>query len=229
MDVEINIDYYNPNNKQYVYLNRIFNNLNLHRYVGWKMFVKSNKWNFDIEEIVDDIRNVPYIGHGIKIFRNHSIDMNYWKTSKEHAEEIIRRYKILNPYIKASIEKINKKVIEIDKINKQEKAMRERQSISHHIGNRVSFTGEIMALQIITKEDIERQVIVPYAQITIGDIVTEYGEYIDHINVFYKKDAFIKYCKLITIGSRVQCVGTVCKYNYENKYSITDVIINVVS
>ena len=34
-------DFYNPKNKKYVYLTKIFKDLGIHKFVGWKLFIPS--------------------------------------------------------------------------------------------------------------------------------------------------------------------------------------------
>ena len=224
----IDQNYYNPHNVKYVYITKVLKELNLGKFVGWKLLIQSNKWTFDIEDKRMEIKLIPFIGKGIKIFRNHSINMNDWKISEESAAEFKKRYRSMNPFLKARVEQINRECKEFtDKLEKSFDILN-RRYLSDRIGERVAFTGEFTKLSIRETVDRERNLIVPMAVITITNILTEYGDYIDHVNAAYTREVYLKYCKNIVIGDRVQCVGTVNKYTGEEKYGFTNVFINTI-
>lgn len=220
--------YYNPMNIEYVYINDVLKELNLTKFVGWKLLIQAGKWTFDIERKRIEIKLIPYIGKGIKIFRNHSINMNDWKISKESANEFKKRWRSMNPFLKARIEQINKECK--DFTTKLEKSfdILNRRYLADRVGERVAFTGEVTKLSIRETLDRERNVIVPMAVVTISNIITEHGDYIDHVNAAYTREVYLKYCKNVIIGNKVHCVGTVNKYTGENKYGFTNVFINAI-
>lgn len=218
--------YYNPNNIEYVYINDVLKELKLNKFVGWKLLIQAGKWTFDIEQKRVEIKLIPYIGKGIKIFRNHSVNMNDWKISKEAAQEFKKRYRSMNPYLKARVEQTNKNLnVYVSKIEESYDIMN-RRFLADRVGERVAFAGEVVKLSIRETLDREHNVIVPMAIVTITNVITEHGEYIDHVNAAYTKDIYLKYCRNIVIGDKVRCVGTVTKYTGENKYGFNNVFIN---
>lgn len=219
-------EYYNPKNIKFVYLTKIFKELGIHKFIGWKLFVPSFKWCFDIEENNIDINAIPYIGSNLKIFRNHTTDMNHWKTSEEHATEMIKRFKSLNPYVKAKLLDINNKLNTISTNWQEMQDIKTRKCISEYEGDRVSFTGEVIALNITRYIDRKLDKIIPLVQVTVSNVITEYGEELDHVNCGYSKDIYLKYYKWLSIGAKVRCVGTVTKYISEDKYGFRNVYIN---
>ena len=224
--MKTNDEFYNPKNKKYVYLTKIFKDLGIHKFVGWKLFIPSFMWCFDIEEKNLDLSTIPYIGSTLKLFRNHTTNMDHWKTSEEDALEMVKRFKSLNPYVKAKLLNINKRLNDVSTVWQAKQNIKTRQCMADYEGDRLSFTGEIVALNITRYIDRKLDKIVPLVQVTIGNVETEYGEQLDHVNCGYTKDIYLKHYKWLNIGAKVRCVGTVTKYISEDKYGFRNVYIN---
>lgn len=220
--------FYNPSNIKFIFINQLLKELNLAKFIGWKLLIPDVKWTFDIGIKCPEINNIPYIGKGIKIFRNHSTDMNQWKISEESAKEFKIRIKRLNPYVKAKIDKINNNLLENIKNIEEYHDKLNRRYLADYVNQRIAFVGDIIHLSARKTYDRNHRCETTIVTVTIGNVVTEYGESMHHINAMYTKDVYMKNYSHLNIDNHVQCVGTVVKYIGENKYGVRNVFINVI-
>ena len=196
----------------------VFREINIHPFVGLKLFVK----NPPIDEATLDLRDIPFRGHRVKVYRMGSNSkVNIWRVSEDMASLITQTYHSLSASVRRLVHEKSDHFYHLEKSTKNDHAMQISRLLLGLYENQTVRVKATISDYYKIQLDHDTRVRVSFQNLTCPDTEAVYA---DHTHVLLREPQITSFTNL-PIGTSVEFQATVHSYyhrNAEKKYGLHD-------